>query len=377
MADVEESWPELGILLAPMKKAKFISTQKSRFGGSFTPLPLLAGHPTPGIPLCPTCSLPMALIFYIFAPLQGFVDERALHIFACLNSTKSPQCPAEWKIFRQQSSSPPAPCSSATSSTTAPVATSSSSSSSSVSADQVDATVNDWGINDDLGGDDWLAVQEEPKVKDQPIDEWEALVVAADTLASTSKSQGKVATKAKAKVKTKAKTTSFQLDGSGLPVMQIKWETEPASNDKAGIADEHIEQLLAKYNQDLLEDDDDELKSSAGQPDTFEDLTAGANKSIHRFTKRVRRLPSQCLRYCFGGIPLMYTGLESDLNVPDCPVCAAPRTFEMQIMPALIETTPTLDFGTVHIFTCSNSCHQSTGTTSTFTPEFIVHQHAL
>lgn len=81
------------------------------------------------------------------------------------------------------------------------------------------------------------------------------------------------------------------------------------------------------------------------------------------FMKKIALCPQQVLRYCRGGQPLC---VSSSLSAapPACPSCGGGRTFELQLMPALVallrwtdsggEAEP--EFGTVLVYTCRSSC---------------------
>lgn len=54
---------------------------------------------------------------------------------------------------------------------------------------------------------------------------------------------------------------------------------------------------------------------------------------LYKFQKRVERWPSQCVRYCFGGKPLLMSA-ELPTDIPPCD-CGAQRVFELQLLPTL------------------------------------------
>lgn len=201
---------------------------------------------------------------------------------------------------------------------------------------------------------------------------------------------------------------------------------------------EHIDRLLTTYLRD--EDDAENLNAlrhaglgnavregsyaSSGMPTTpFSDPSASiqpeaeednedekdiktANETEEYFQQRVQISPNQVLRYAYGGLPLWITSpspLEGEkgkaLSVPACELCGSPRTFECQLMPALLshlvasrkkgkdiqvseaETTIAdqsdlrgrlrsmlgsgLDFGVVTLWSCPLSCCPPTGSFAT------------
>ena len=90
------------------------------------------------------------------------------------------------------------------------------------------------------------------------------------------------------------------------------------------------------------------------------------------FNMTIERANTQVLRLCqWNNDAILWANGETVLpltNVPKCPLCGHERKFEFQIMPQLIyllgsseETRkvefPEIDFGSLVIFTCCESCH--------------------
>lgn len=86
----------------------------------------------------------------------------------------------------------------------------------------------------------------------------------------------------------------------------------------------------------------------------------------------IERANTQVLRLCqWNNDAILWANGETVLpltNVPKCPLCGHERKFEFQIMPQLIyllgsseETRkvefPEIDFGSLVVFTCCESCH--------------------
>lgn len=88
------------------------------------------------------------------------------------------------------------------------------------------------------------------------------------------------------------------------------------------------------------------------------------DKNNYRFYKRLRRYPMQIIRYELFGTPLRSSSKEFQLEA--CPYCQSVRSFELQVMPHLINVLHqtknskikelTLDFETIIMFTCSKNC---------------------
>ena len=77
----------------------------------------------------------------------------------------------------------------------------------------------------------------------------------------------------------------------------------------------------------------------------------------------------QVVRYCFdkGAKPLwpsvIHAPEHDDKSVPPCARCGAPRRFEFQILPQIInhldvdsELASAVDFGSIAVYTCGASC---------------------
>ena len=91
---------------------------------------------------------------------------------------------------------------------------------------------------------------------------------------------------------------------------------------------------------------------------------------LSRFHLRLRRSdPTQVIRYCFeAGADALWPSVtrappRDEKTVPPCPRCFAPRAFEFQVLPQIInhldvdsELASAVDFGTMAVYTCSKSC---------------------
>lgn len=93
------------------------------------------------------------------------------------------------------------------------------------------------------------------------------------------------------------------------------------------------------------------------------------DKHFRAFKKRIAVEPEQVVRYQRAGDPLLVSeeGIPSVSDIPSCE-CGAARVFEFQIMPQLLYflkldtvSSPSIDWGTLLIYTCSNSCSTKSG----------------
>ena len=127
---------------------------------------------------------------------------------------------------------------------------------------------------------------------------------------------------------------------------------------------EHAQELLREYERS-------EGAVAVAEPDGSEEKyeKTGARHGddvFSRFMKKISLCPQQILRYCRSGKPLFVSKLPSNETraAPACGSCGGPRTFELQLMPALvsllqrtdISTEAELEFGTVLVYTCASSC---------------------
>lgn len=124
------------------------------------------------------------------------------------------------------------------------------------------------------------------------------------------------------------------------------------------------------------------LEGGSGGSEKYEKTRARHGDAVFsRFMKKISLCPQQILRYCHGGRPLFIS--EPPCNVAQmvsaCGACGASRTFELQLMPALVSLLQArggggsgqLEFGTVLVYTCRNSCWRA-GSTSALEEECFV-----
>ncbi|KAJ3141441.1 hypothetical protein HK100_006658 [Physocladia obscura] len=161
------------------------------------------------------------------------------------------------------------------------------------------------------------------------------------------------------------------------------------------------------------QDDDGKSQVTGWEGEVYEKTQIRSiTKSFKKFQKTVAKNPEQCLRYGFNESPLNYND-NPFLDPPPCPHCNGARTFEMQLMPALLTflpveehaeavaaktssmlskkesgstattTVPSLanvstkgvDFGTVLVYSCSKNCVPPSGGDVRYSDEIVVVQH--
>ncbi|XP_076440718.1 programmed cell death protein 2-like [Babylonia areolata] len=159
-------------------------------------------------------------------------------------------------------------------------------------------------------------------------------------------------------------TVDIVVSGVTFPEFDLEMEEEDYTPDKS-VKDE--EQALQEYEQCVsamsthqaadTQFSDQELEGMATQES--ED-----DKQFKKFKKRVALYQDQVLRYCKGGEPLWVSikHQAKEADIPDCS-CGAPRQFEFQVMPQLLnylgvddKDGNSLDWGTLCVYTCRDSC---------------------
>ncbi|KAK2842831.1 hypothetical protein Q5P01_013031 [Channa striata] len=268
----------------------------------------VGGHPDwlPGIsrpsPRCARCGLPLAHVVQVYCPLQASPYHRNLHLFACPGAACSGR-PESWKVLRSQCPETEAP----TAGKCAPAQ------GAPLSATDWCDTADDWGVED--GDDEWGGgvkqdgrVQEE--AEDSPVPD---LVGENDDLEH--------ARELLRAYESRERVVVGQLDG-----------------DEGGGGEEKYEKTKARHG-DVI---------------------------FSKFMKKISLCPQQILRYCRGGTPLFISESPSNMAqvVSACSSCGGSRTFELQLMPALVSLLQRvsgsaeveLEFGTVLVYTCTNSC---------------------
>ncbi|XP_043979974.1 programmed cell death protein 2-like [Gambusia affinis] len=286
-------------------------------------------------PCCRLCSAPLAHVVQVYCPLQDSPYHRNLHLFACCQ----PGCSGmsgSWTVLRSQCAE--APNQSSTPQVVVPSAT-----------DWCEFA-DDWGMEreeDDSGcrgGDDHQQQSEDLQTGVSP------------TVCPMDVSSG-------------LQQLSL-VEFEDVPVFRpffisVVEESELCEEDDQ-LA--HAQELLREYERrEGAAVWEAEEGGDGGGGEKYEKAGARHGDAVFsRFMKAVSLCPRQILRYCRHSKPLFISKPPSkgSQEVPACGSCGEPRTFELQLMPALVsllqrtDSSPEdeLEFGTVLVYTCTNSC---------------------
>jgi len=291
-------------------------------------------------PRCCSCQDDMVLVLSFLAPLEYInIQDRILYLFGCSNAQCSDK---QWELLRSQIAPLPE------------VKEINKEEKGVVENIKTENETDDW--SDDAGGDSWVS-------QSTSISDIEALLAARDkTLQNTSTNDTKAAPEAKKKHQPKNQAKNSK---KGMMGYYIEWESEDPSKDTYITPKEH--KIITEQQQDY-----DNVDWQC------EEYESSKDKSWDKFTKVLSKNPAQILRY--GGKPVWYQNHHQmeNIQIPCCPYCDSPRTFEFQVMPTLVEMLQSLsiivEYGTIVCFTCSSSCHPTNGE---YLKEYIIKQESL
>ncbi|MEQ2304426.1 hypothetical protein AMECASPLE_026895 [Ameca splendens] len=281
-------------------------------------------------PRCAVCSAPLAHVVQVYCPLQGSPYHRNLHMFACCQ----PGCsglPGSWTVLRSQ-------CVEATNQ--------------SPPSQVVIPSATDWCESADV----WGIEGEKCSSGREELQE----------------QAGDLQTEVSATVCQMDASSSLQqlslVESKDLPVFRPFFISVVEESELCGEDDklEHAQVLLREYERREGKGVRG-LEESSDDGEKYEKTKARHGDAVFsRFMKTISVCPQQILRYCRHRKPLFISKPPSNMCqvVPVCSSCGEPRTFELQLMPALVSLLlrkdssleNELEFGTVLVFTCTKSC---------------------
>ncbi|XP_048014722.1 programmed cell death protein 2-like [Megalobrama amblycephala] len=157
-----------------------------------------------------------------------------------------------------------------------------------------------------------------------------------------------------------------------VPIFQSFYISVMEETDLDGFHDtDHENKLLREYEEreGVIVGETQSCASGEAQEEYEKATVKHGDEVFTSFMKKISLCPEQVLRYSWSGSPLFITEPPSNVNqmVPFCGHCSSPRVFEFQLMPALVSLLSSagtnldisLEFGTVLVYTCRNSCWKS------------------
>lgn len=329
-----EELPLIGICDGAIDKKKDTHYYTNKIGGCPD---LIPGVSTPHSQ-CTLCGGLLSHVVQIYCPLAASPYHRTINVFAC----SAPQCHGKlesWKALRSQCMESeirePSACQ---------------------SSDKTPVSSTDWCDDaDDWGMDSEENVYNEQTCTAQPETD--------DLTASL-------------EVSSRLQDLCMNVESAGqptdIPTFQSFYISVVEETDLVGQNDlEHANRLLKEYE----EREGVAIREIArcegeGGEESYEKAKAKHGDAVFSsFMKRISLCPEQVLRYSWSGTPLFIMEPPSNINqtVPPCAHCGSPRVFEFQLMPALVSLLRSahltselaVEFGTVLIYTCRDSCWTS------------------
>ncbi|KAI3371341.1 hypothetical protein L3Q82_023550 [Scortum barcoo] len=293
--------------------------------------------PPPEAPRCPRCGARLAHVVQVYCPLEDSPFHRNIRLFACPASECSgrPEC---WRALRSQCLEEEAaagtPCRPAP-------------------PQEAPLPATHWCD----AADDWGEEEEEEEggggVEEDQQEAAETICEAVTGIDVSSRLQD----------------LSLGESQEDVPVLGSFFISVVEESDLGGEDDDlqHAQELLREYERREGVAVGELECGGGGEEEKYEKTKARHGDAVFsRFMKKISLCPQQILRYCRGGKPLFISKPPPNLAqmVSACGSCGASRTFELQLMPALVSllrrkdggAEVELEFGTVLVYTCTKSC---------------------
>ncbi|XP_033107357.1 programmed cell death protein 2-like [Anneissia japonica] len=157
-----------------------------------------------------------------------------------------------------------------------------------------------------------------------------------------------------------------------FPEFEVVMETE--EQEIKPVLTKPEDKLLNEYSQQMANDEGKKTAALTFDEKELEGMAYGEeDKQFRKFKEKTEMEPEQVLRYQRGGQPLWVSseGQPKESDIPKCH-CGANRQFEFQILPQLLvymnvdSIQDSIDWGTLLIYTCSNSCDEGLAYKSEF-----------
>ncbi|GAB2279333.1 hypothetical protein Dimus_013977 [Dionaea muscipula] len=304
---------------------------------------------------CNSCGSDLCLIAQVYAPLPGVnskIEERVIYIFGCAGL----HC-GSWRAIRVQKSD------------------------SSVVSKVAQQAPSNVISKDDLFSFGSEEVDDFNDNEDMELEELGRALSQAGSLASGSMRQN---------VKKNSETSQNRsfMEGADnnlvLPCFYIYTEPEKCKD---------VMSICSSYSslsiKEKVNDDNNQSDEEVWEQEGYEyDRALNADRTYLKFKKRIDAYPDQCLRYSYGGTPLLATRELGDPGM--CGVCGGSRLYEMQLMPSLLyflqepaaggqnALLDNWNWMTLLVYTCEKSCFKKTDQDScgwTVAEEAVVAQY--
>ncbi|KAL6844037.1 hypothetical protein ACP4OV_025710 [Aristida adscensionis] len=258
---------------------------------------------------CSLCGTKLCLVAQVYAPVAKLnIEERTICVFVC----PTPKCGPNhqsWKVLRVQK------CHSGTQTDGGgdKLGPSNGPSSTSVSFPEEHNEKNKSPENND---------------DDFDLDALADALEQAATLASNSKKQNK---SKRGNTPIKCPASKEKASDPSLPVLPcfyIYYDKEKYGG-KGTVASSSNEMALVKETTDMANDEEEKWEGEKYEYDK----AIGADRTFLKFKKRLDASPQQCLRYSYGGKPLLAAAKLQDAGT--CRSCGSPRQYEFQLMSPL------------------------------------------
>lgn len=359
---------ELGFMGGPMTPEEDTDPYTTKVGG-----PALFLNDKCQIPKCKGCGGLLKLLLQGYVPLRDPPeDTRQIFVFFCPNKAckqtfhafrlRVPADPSAQAQQQQQHAAQPIP---AKKDEKAPAA---------AAADKL--WDDDWGDDDDddcdfggssssssssglnfsLGNTSFDDLEAKLAARDESL--LRSAEAAANTQATGANSADAAGDYAPVVVKGDPASAYFK-------AFYITSDYEPEAGSTTTKLDKEAQELLRQYerNKRLCEDEDDD-KDGGGNGEQYTKFEG--DRAFKSFQKRVSRAETQLIRWCHGGEALQVSDQFPlpGRAPPPCPICGAPRVFEMQLVPGLMNyleggDSDQYDFGTIVVYACSKDCSTS------------------
>ncbi|XP_034089799.1 programmed cell death protein 2-like [Gymnodraco acuticeps] len=291
-------------------------------------------------PRCARCGAPLAHVVQVYCPVHICPPHhRTLYLFACTGCSSSSET---WRVIRSQRPEE-------TSCRKAPIQEA-------PAASEWCDTAEDWGEEEEEEEEESGGGRKESQVQEEEA-----------------APQEEAAGEMHVSLGLQDLTLGDDVPEENVPELRSFFISVAEESELCGEEDElhHAQKLLREYERregvsaGQMEDED-----GGGGEEKYEKTKARHGDAVFsRFMKKISLCPQQILRYSRRGKPLFISQPPENMQVPRCGSCGGERTFEMQLMPALVsllrgrkrrekeeEEEVEVEFGTVLVFTCNNSC---------------------